>query len=384
LQSQLTLQGFSRSSFDACLFSKTHPDGRTQYVLPWVDDILMIGAPDLLAQTKAELSRFFTITAGGPAKQYLGMILTRDRAAGTLTLTNPSLCEKIARTADVLQERRQQSPMSFTRLSKRTHNITPAAHAAAKGRYPYQQVVGMLQYLCTTCRPDLSFATKELARYNSCFNHDAWLQARRVATYAMQSAQVGLTFRRDATRSFSVEAFVDADYNGTPEERLSTTGFFCTVAGMPISWASRTQKCCARSVAEAEFVSLSTCTAEVLYLRQFLCELGLNGNTASTVPIRGASHAHSVLTDVGRSAAVQGIIHSDSTAAIANAKLPVGWLNDKLKHIQNSYFFFRQYYQAGWVNFHHIPGLRNPADALTKGFDSLDEFLRKRRLLCLE
>ena len=35
LQSQLTLQGFSRSSFDACLFSKTHPDGRTQYVLPW-------------------------------------------------------------------------------------------------------------------------------------------------------------------------------------------------------------------------------------------------------------------------------------------------------------------------------------------------------------
>ena len=384
LQSQLTLQGFSRSSFDACLFSKTHPDGRTQYVLPWVDDILMIGAPDLLAQTKAELSRFFTITGGGPAKQYLGMILTRDRAAGTLTLTNPSLCEKIARTADVLQERRQQSPMSFTRLSKRTHNITPAAHAAAKGRYPYQQVVGMLQYLCTTCRPDLSFATKELARYNSCFNHDAWLQARRVATYAMQSAQVGLTFRRDSTRSFSVEAFVDADYNGTPEERLSTTGFFCTVAGMPISWASRTQKCCARSVAEAEFVSLSTCTAEVLYLRQFLCELGLNGSTASIVPIRGASHAHSVLTDVGRSAAVQGIVHSDSTAAIANAKLPVGWLNDKLKHIQNSYFFFRQYYQAGWVNFHHIPGLRNPADALTKGFDSLDEFKLKRRLLCLE
>jgi hypothetical protein len=153
---------------------------------------------------------------------------------------------------------------------------------------------------------------------------------------------------------------------------------------MPISWASRTQKCCARSVAEAEFVSLSTCTAEVLYLRQFLCELGLNGSTSSTVPIRGASHAHSVLTNVGRSAAVQGIIHSDSTAAIANAKLPVGWLNDKLKHIQNSYFFFRQYYQAGWVNFHHIPGLRNPADALTKGFDSLDEFLRKRRLLCLE
>jgi hypothetical protein len=178
-----------------------------------------------------------------------------------------------------------------------------------------------------------------------------------------------------------VEAFVDADYNGTPEERLSTTGFFCTIAGMPISWASRTQKCCARSVAEAEFVALSTCTAEVLYLRQFLCELGLNG---SAVPIRGAAHAHRILADVGRSAAVQGIIRTDSTAALANAKLPVGWLNDKLKHIQNAFFFFRQYYHAGWVDFHHIPGPHNPADGLTKGFDSLEEFSGKRRLLCIE
>jgi hypothetical protein len=273
--------------------------------------------------------------------------------------------------------------MSFTRLTKRTHLITPAAHEDAKRRYPYQQIVGMLQYLCTTCRPDLSFATKERARYNSCYTTDAWLQARRVAAYAMQSAHVGLTFRRDASRTFSVEAFVDADYNGTPVERLSTTGFFCTVAGMPMSWASRTQKCVSRSVAEAEFVSLSTCTAEVLYLRQFLAELSINGSTSSSIPIRGANHAHDILSDVGRSAAVQGIIRSDSTAAIANAKLPVGWLNDKLKHIQNSIFFFRQYYQAGWIVFSHIPGLTNPAGLLTKGIDSLDEFLSKRRLLCL-
>ncbi len=79
--------------------------------------------------------------------------------------------------------------MSFARLTKQTHNITPEAHAAAKGRHPYQQVVGMLQYLCTTCRPELSFPTKELGRYNSCYNHDAWLQARRVAIYTMHSAR---------------------------------------------------------------------------------------------------------------------------------------------------------------------------------------------------
>jgi hypothetical protein len=157
----------------------------------------------------------------------------------------------------------------------------------------------------------------------------------------MHSARDGLTFSRDPTRSFSVEAFVDAYYNGTREECLSTTGLFCTIAGMPILWASGTHKCCARSVAEAEFVALSACTAAKMYLRQFLCELGPNG---SSVPIHGAAHAHRVLADVGRSAAAQGVIRSDSTAALANAKLLVGWLNDKLKHIQTAFFFLQQYY----------------------------------------
>jgi hypothetical protein len=54
---------FRRSSFDSCLFSKTHPDGRTHFVLPWVYDILMVGATDLLAPKKSELARYFTITA---------------------------------------------------------------------------------------------------------------------------------------------------------------------------------------------------------------------------------------------------------------------------------------------------------------------------------
>jgi hypothetical protein len=66
-------------------------------------------------------------------------------------------------------------------------------------------------------------------------------------------------------------------------------------------------------------VSLSTCTAEALYLRQFLCELSPNG---SAVPIRGAARAHSVLAAVGGSAVLNGIIRSDSTDALALPNFP--------------------------------------------------------------
>ena len=137
---------------------------------------------------------------------------------------------------------------------------TRSSHAAARGQYPYQhwQVVGMLQYLCTTCRPDLP-----------------------------------------------------------PRSSHVTAPASITMASSGYLMGKRHLECCARSVAEAEFVSLSTCTAEALYLRQLLCELGLNG---SAVPIRGAARAHSVLAHVGRSAAVPGIIRTDSTAALAIIK----------------------------------------------------------------
>ncbi len=96
---------------------KTHPDGRTQFVLPWVDDILMVGATGILAPTKSELARYFTITGGGPVQQYLGMTIERNRAAGTLKMTNPSLCEKIARTAFLGKHIYRSRPHNETRPS---------------------------------------------------------------------------------------------------------------------------------------------------------------------------------------------------------------------------------------------------------------------------
>ena len=46
-------------------------------------------------------------------------------------------------TADILQERRQQTPMTLARLSKRTHNITPEAavlvrHVPSRAQRSYQ------------------------------------------------------------------------------------------------------------------------------------------------------------------------------------------------------------------------------------------------------
>ena len=66
-----------------------------------------------------------------------------------------------------------------------------------------------------------------------------------------------------------VMAFCDADWNSTACHR-STTSWIIFHGNNPISWASRTQKCTARSTGEAEYIALSSLAQESIYIKMLL------------------------------------------------------------------------------------------------------------------
>ncbi len=388
LHSWLLSNGFKRSNFDSCLFSRRHSDGRKEFIVCYVDDCLLVGADDLIAQTHADMAKVFVLTGGDPVSQYLGMTVHRDRAKGTLKLSIPNLAAKAVVTARVRDKTTTLcTPMIAARMSKRTHGITEAAHKKAVD-LPYRRFVGQVNYMAVTCRPDLSFAVKELGRYNSVYNEDCWKLAQRVATYIKHTIDVGILYTRDSSMTdFAFEAYVDASYNDTPEERLSTCGFLITVGGNMVSYASRSQKSVSRSVGESETLALAAATAEVLYFRQFVRELT---DKPEQMSVFGCNKALNVLgiTEEIRVApnddSPPTVINSDSSVALSNARLPVSWCSDKLKHVQNSVFFWKTYHENRWIRFQFLRGSLQRADALTKGFDSLQDFIYRRSLLFCE
>ena len=91
LKEELGLLEFEASEADAALFCRVVDDERV-YLVVWVDDIF-IAAPgeERATKVKAHLASKIDVRDLGEATYFLGMELTRDRAARTLKLAQEKL-----------------------------------------------------------------------------------------------------------------------------------------------------------------------------------------------------------------------------------------------------------------------------------------------------
>nr|GEV72579.1 hypothetical protein [Tanacetum cinerariifolium] len=123
-----------------------------------------------------------------------------------------------------------------------------------KAVYPsrYHGMIGTLLYM-TASRPDLQFAICMCTRY----------QAR-------------LTKKHDS--SVALVAFADADHVGCQDTRRSTSGSVQFLGERLISWSSKRQKSATISSMEAEYIALSGCYAQILWMRSQLLDYGLGFN----------------------------------------------------------------------------------------------------------
>ena len=69
--------------------------------------------------------------------------------------------------------------------------------------------------------------------------------------------------------------YTDADMVGDVDSRKSTSSYLITFAGGAVSWQSKLQKCVALSTTEAEFIAATEACKELLWMKKFLKELGL-------------------------------------------------------------------------------------------------------------
>ena len=60
------------------------------------------------------------------------------------------------------------------------------------------------------------------------------------------------------------------------DKRKSATGYLFTFSWGAISWQSKLQKCVALSTTEAEYIAATEAGKEMIWLKRFLQELGLN------------------------------------------------------------------------------------------------------------
>jgi hypothetical protein len=79
-------------------------------------------------------------------------------------------------------------------------------------------------------------------------------------------------------------AYTDSDWAADKATRWSVTGYFFKIANGIFSWQSQARKTVAQSSTEAEYMALSHCSQQAMWLKTMLTELGM---PLKAVPIYG-------------------------------------------------------------------------------------------------
>nr|GFC07968.1 retrovirus-related Pol polyprotein from transposon TNT 1-94 [Tanacetum cinerariifolium] len=157
------------------------------------------------------------------------------------------------------------------------------------------------------------------------------------------TVNTGLWYTKDS--GFELIGFSDADYVGGKDTLKSTSGGAQFLGEKLVSWSSKKQDCKALSTVEAEYVSLSACSAQVLWMRTQLMDYGFHFNK---IPI-----------------------YCNLKSAIAISCNLVQ--HSRTKHIAVRYHFIKEHVEKGTIELYFVKTDYQLADIFTKAL-SADRF----------
>lgn len=254
---------FSKSSLEGCVYFKSIQDKLIVIAL-YVDDILLLhtsNTQEEVIDIKNKLRSEFEITDLGPAKYILGMRINKDNNKITLDQTN--YIEKVLQRFKMEDCKPSTTPMELgVKLEKSVNKNST--------EYDYRSLIGSLMYIAVCSRPDITHSVSYLSQFNDCYDETHWKSAKRVLRYLKGSKDFCLNFVKGG---ISITGYADADWGRCEADRRSYTGYVFQVGKSIVSWESRKQRTVALSSTEAEYMSLSDCCKEALFLRNFLQEI---------------------------------------------------------------------------------------------------------------
>ncbi|GKB14141.1 hypothetical protein Tco_0848064 [Tanacetum coccineum] len=145
-------------------------------------------------------------------------------------------------------------------------------------------------------------------------------------------------YRGSAYRKALKCAFVDAEHAGCQDTRRSTSRSMQLLGDRLVSWSSKRQKSAAISTTEAEYISLSGCCAQILWMRSQLTDYGFGFNK---IPM-----------------------YCDNKSAIALCCNNVQ--HSRSKHIDIRFHFIKEHVENGVIELYFVNTEYQLADIFTK------------------
>ena len=138
-------------------------------------------------------------------------------------------------------------------------------------KVPYASAVGSLMHAMVCTIPDIAHAVGTVSQFISNPGKHHWDAVKWILRYLKSTTNLSLTFGGEKA---TLVGFTDADMARDIDSQKSTSGFMVKFARGAVAWQSRLQKCVALFTTEAEFIAATEACKELLWMKNFLLELG--------------------------------------------------------------------------------------------------------------
>ncbi|KAJ9558238.1 hypothetical protein OSB04_012852 [Centaurea solstitialis] len=305
LSSYLLKNKFERGVIDKTLFIKRT---KTDMLLVqiYVDDIIFGSTKDDMCKEFEELMhKKFKMSSMGELTFFLGLQV-KQKADG-IFINQSKYVASMLQKFGMNDAKPTSTPME-------THkHLTADVEGEEVDVHHYRSMIGSLMYL-TASRPDIMFAVCVCAR-------------------------LGLWYPNDS--SFDLVAYTDSDYGGANLDRKSTSGECQFLGGRLVSWQCKKQTTVSQSTTEAEYIPVSQCCSQVLWIQNQMQDYGLSF--------------------------LQTPIYIDNNSAITIVNNPVK--HSKTKHIEIKYHFIRDCNEKKLIQVLKVHTDDQYVDLFTKAFD---------------
>jgi len=235
--------------------------------------------------------------------------------------------------------------------------------------FSYRSAVAKLDYLAQNARPDIMYATHQIAKYSSDPRQSHGEAILYLVRYLKKTRDLGLKFKPDPKKGF--ECYCDAKFSGNwnkafapvdPSTAKSRSDWIIFYAGCPVSWASKLQSQVALSTTEAKYITMSQSLHDVIRVMNLLQEMRVQDFQIICTEPR-----------------VYCKVFEDNSGALELARLPK--LHPRTKHINVSYHHLREHVRKGLIKIFPIDMKDQIADSLTKAL-AQNDFQRHRHFMC--
>jgi hypothetical protein len=361
LSSHLHSLGLKQSSVSPCLFVGSLIEGQPPiYVGIYIDDIIYFSTSDSVdKEFEKRLSTIGNVDFMGQVSHFLGIEFSwKHHEDGNLSvsLTQHSFAENLidsvnystASVSSFVTPYRSGTPIDSI------PSIPLSSTEQDKLRLQYQSLVGSLNWLAHTTRPDLSTVVSLLAHHQSNPSLGHMTAALHVVKYLAQTKTMGIYF--SSCHQSKLESFLHfplspsllsmCDANWGPQDASNTkqstptelplftsramSAFYIDLFG-PLHWLSKRQTVIACRSAEAEIYATNECVKFLLELVQVFDFLGVKDL---------------FMPDVN-------VIYNDNQACINWSKSTT---SKGLRHIQMRENHVRENISTGFVSVQHVEG----------------------------